>query len=1128
MFPLPFPRRLRRIATASATFSCLLSAAGLVTAGELKVDINRGDKNLATQTATGYTQWTTINNATTGGTTSTGTTPITQSFALASTGETVVVSFAMTAEAQTAGGTGLTYTYYATGTTTEGYKLVSDGLSVAPRLGNAGGQIQMTITGLAAGTHSVLTFHNIGDAATDVNLGTISPIKVYLNGAYASTFTPSIRSTDVLTPTSYVTFTTASASDVTTLLFAADTTVTATTKNVVINGFEIDTPNSTRIANTPYPLDGDEHVDADARAVTLSWSSALAGGTASHDVYLGTSLASVKTATRASATYLGNQTANTRSVPVTDPFATYYWRVDEVDSLGNITSGTTWSFRPRHLAFPGAEGYGRFARGGRGGVVRHVTNLNDSGPGSLRDAIEGDYGPRTVVFDVSGLITLESDILIGSTRPYITVAGQTAPGKGICIKKQQFATSGARDVVIRFVRGLVGKESGETQNATGMAGAEHTIMDHCTFGWGIDEGLSTRGGKNLTFQRCSLSEALNVAGHQNYPAGTAHGYAASVGGDIASLHHNLLAHNEGRNWSMAGGLDNAGYYAGRLDIFNNVVYNWGGRTTDGGAHQVNFVGNYYKRGPVNGITTLLNPQYGGFPGTQQYYMAGNILLNGSTTVTNQTTLLSIGTENGGTLPQNSTPPYSATVAAPFFPSYATIHTATNAYKQVLSDVGCNLPQIDAHDTRVINETLNGTYSVTGSVSGKKGLPDTTADLGGWENYGNEVRPAGWDTDGDGLPDWWETIKGLNPASASGSFADGNADPDGDGYTHLDDYLNWLATPRAECAVGASVDVDLQALAIGYSKTTPSYVLSSPSGGAVSLVSGRYARFTPSGSANALGQFTFTVTDSAGDTMTRTVNVRVTAAVALPVLTLAATDAAAGEYGADQQLAFTLTRSGDTSAALTVPLSASGSATVGLDYSGFSASVTLPAGQSALVLPLTVLADALAEGEETVTLTLGAGSGFTLGSPASATASIADKPSQAYFFAAITDPAQRGPVDDPDGDSLPNLLEYFQGSDPAVASGGGALAIPAGSVSADSFKVRFSRALNHPDASGSLQWSSDLATWRAGGESDGVRSVTFTETVVSAPGADPQTVETTATLSGPFSDTPRVFVRLLIQ
>ena len=224
---------------------------------------------------------------------------------------------------------------------------------------------------------------------------------------------------------------------------------------------------------------------------------------------------------------------------------TYWWRVDEVDNTNGVTKGDLWKFRARHLAFPGAEGYGRFARGGRGGVVVEVTNLNDSGPGSFRDAIEGNYGPRTVVFTVSGLITLESDLIISGNRPYMTVAGQTAPGKGICTRKHQFGMSGPRDVICRYIRSRVGDISGETQNGSGMAGADHTIMDHCSISWGIDEEMSTRGAKNLTLQKVLISEALNIAGHDKYPPGTKHGYAASIGGDVATFHHNLLAHCEG-------------------------------------------------------------------------------------------------------------------------------------------------------------------------------------------------------------------------------------------------------------------------------------------------------------------------------------------------------------------------------------------------------------------------------------------------------------------------------------------------------------------------------------------------------------------------------------------------------
>ncbi|MGC4072060.1 MAG: fibronectin type III domain-containing protein [Nibricoccus sp.] len=845
------PRLLPRSVAAAFARACSLLAFGsaVAIAAPLKIDINNTGRPLTEGLDPAFTPWTSD----------------TSVFPTSATFSGVTIAFARAGSV----GTGLQTGYWKEGVQSTAYnvKLTGDGLKVAD--GETGAQIEMRISGLSTGAHSLLLYLNSWDGPTS-----IAPLDISVNGTEVVSNLPvSVRVTDNNNATtSYLTFNATSGQDVV-ILVKADTGGSQTSKNVHINGFEIDTPNAKAQANNPLPANADEHVNADSASVTLQWGTAV-NGAASHNVYFGTSESSVTSATTSSSEYKGNRTTNTYAVSGINTHLTYYWRIDEVASGGTVTKGNTWMFRPRRLAFPGAEGYGRFARGGRGGVVVKVTNLNDTGAGSLRDAIEGNYGPRTVVFDVAGLITLQSDIVIDGTMPYITVAGQTAPGKGITIKRQQFTLSGSRDVTVRYLRLLVGKESGETQNATGMAGVDHCIMDHVSAGWGIDEGLSTRGGKNLTFQRNSLSEALNVAGHQNYPAGTAHGYAASIGGDTGSFHHNLLAHNEGRNWSMAGGLDGAGYYAGKLDIFNNVVYNYGGRTTDGGAHQVNFVNNYYKRGPANGITTLLNPQYGGFPGTQQYYMVGNVLLNGSTTVTNQTSLLSIGTESGGVLPQNSTPPYSATVSSAFFSSYATIHTATNAYKQVLSDVGCNLPQIDNRDTRIVGETIAGTATYTGSVSGKKGLPDTTNDVGGWESYPTTSRASGFDSDNDGMPNWWETIKGLSTSSPSGNFTEANADTDGNGYTNLEEYLNWMAAPNFEVTSGTSIDIDLHALARGYLATSPTFTFSNVTNGTVTLISSRYARFTPNTTANALGGFTFTVTDNQSDSMSRSVGLRI--------------------------------------------------------------------------------------------------------------------------------------------------------------------------------------------------------------------------------------------------------------
>ena len=297
-------------------------------------------------------------------------------------------------------------------------------------------------------------------------------------------------------------------------------------------------------------------------------------------------------------------------------------------------ANTNTSVPPSRLAFPTAEGYGRFAQGGRGGQVLHVTNLNDAGPGSLRAAVEAE-GPRTVVFDVSGLITLESRLIVRKQNRDLTIAGQTAPGNGICLRKYNFGMLGATNVIVRYLRVRPGNISGTTLDGMGMASSDQCIIDHCSISWTLDESFSSRGGQNITFQRNLISEALNEAGHKKYLAGTQHGYAASIGGDIGSFHHNLLAHCSGRNWSLAGGLEKkTAAYAGRLDIRNNVVYNWKNRATDGGAHEVNFVNNYYQPGPATKYFFALNAQYGGFPGSQQYYVAGNVM-PGYFGVTNQ-------------------------------------------------------------------------------------------------------------------------------------------------------------------------------------------------------------------------------------------------------------------------------------------------------------------------------------------------------------------------------------------------------------------------------------------------------------------------------------------------------------
>lgn len=1113
--------------------SVFLTGVGGSLAAPLKVDISNSGRPLTEGLDPAFTDWATTQNWFPGGNTT------------SRTFGGVTVTFSRVGSV----GTGLKTGYWKEGvqSTIFNVKLTGDGLRVDTPDAAAealGSQIEMRIAGLSPGIHSLLLYLNSWDGPASV-----APLDILVNGTQVIKNLPvSVRVTDNNNAsTAYLNLTAVAGQDVV-VLVKADTGGAELSKNVHINGFEIDNPNVLAQANNPVPDNADEHVDVDTGALTLGWGTATLGA-ASHHVYFGTNSTAVEDATTASPEFRGNQTVNTYPVSGINPHLTYYWRVDEVGAGGAVTKGSVWYFRPRHLAFPGAEGHGRFARGGRGGKVVHVNSLADYNtnetpiPGTLRYAVTAETGPRVIVFDVSGLITLKSRLTLNS--PYVTIAGQTAPGKGICLKQWTMGLSGANDAIVRFIRSRPGRtlqtitvteykngtegppttaEAAVAVDGMGMQGSSHSILDHCSISWTIDEAFSSRSAKNITLQNTLISEALNKAKHPNYIfiddlAGTEHGYAASVGGDIGSFHHNLLAHCYGRNWSMAGGLDGSNTYAGRLDFTNNVVYNWGSRTTDGGAKEVDFVGNYYKPGAGTSLVpyALTVNHEDNFAGSQRCYFSGNVM-PGHFDETNQT----VGRRSMVSV--SPAPTYETFVNAPFFPSYVTTQTARGAYKRVLSDVGCNLPLLDDHDVRIIRETRDGTYTYSGSRTGKRGFPDVETDVGGWEDYGNEIRPSGWDTDNDGMPNWWESIKEFNTHSPVGDFSEANADPDGDGYTNLEDYLNWMGAPRFECNSQAVVEVDLPALSSGYS-VSPGYTFSGSVNGTVTLISGNKARFVPTPTTNALGGFTYTVTDSAMDSMTRTVGIRIIAADPIPVVSLAATDANAGEFGVDQSLSFTITRTGATTTALSVPLVASGTSTLGSDYSGFVGNVTIPAGQSGVALSLIVLPDDLSEGPETVIISLGTSASFTGGLPASTTACIADSPSQGYFFAAIADPAKRGSNDDADGDSNVNAIEYFMGSHPGDSASRGALEIPF--TGSDSFKVCYPRAKSRSDVTGSLRWSPDLANWFISGQSDGTRTVTFTETVVSDPVADPETVEATATIIG-SGGVPKIFVRLGVR
>jgi hypothetical protein len=629
------------------------------------------------------------------------------------------------------------------------------------------GGLELVLHGLTSGKHSLVTYHN---SLWDADLPAVD---ILVNGeSAASNVTPSKRVADQFDAASvHLEFTAEAGKDV-----RIEIKPHGDAKGrVVLNGLELDTSDPARMALKPTPSTGDEHV---AEKPALAWQASQIAK--AHDVYLGTDAAAVAAATPNSPEYRGRQTEAKLASDATDPAATYYWRVDEVDANDAVTKGDVWTFRVRQLAFPDAEGYGRFARGGRGGRVIEVTNLNDSGPGSLRAAVEAE-GPRTVVFNVGGLITLESKLIV--KNPYLTIAGQTAPGKGICVRKYNLGVGGSHDIIIRYVRVRPGNIAGVTLDGMGLAGTDHAIIDHCSISWTQDESFSSRGAKNITFQRNLISEALNIAGHKKYEKGKQHGFAASIGGDVGSFHHNLLAHCAGRNWSLAGGLDKATRHTGRLDIRNNVVYNWAHRTTDGGVMELNYVNNYYKPGPASRVFHVLMPErhlVEAF-GPQDYYVEGNVMEG------------HYGADEPlkGVRGQRNEPIEDFIVDKPFFEPFVETQTAQEAYEDVLANVGCNIPALDEHDQRVIEETRAGTTTYKGSISGIPGLPDKQDDVGGWENYPETARAADWDTDHDGLPNAWEVEHGLNPNSPADDFADANADADGDGFTNLEAYLNSL-------------------------------------------------------------------------------------------------------------------------------------------------------------------------------------------------------------------------------------------------------------------------------------------------------------------------------------------------
>jgi hypothetical protein len=482
-------------------------------------------------------------------------------------------------------------------------------------------------------------------------------------------------------------------------------------------------------------------------------------------------------------------------------------------------------------AFPGAEGHGRYVTGGRGGEVRHVTNLNDKGEGSLRAAVNGN-NKKIVVFDISGIIALESDLVIGANT---TIEGQTAPAPGITVRYQTVRPSDNN--IIRFLRIRRGEEKDVNDGADAIwqRQKDGIVLDHCSFSWSIDEIASFYDNQHFTMQWCTLGEALANPGHSKGE----HSYGGIWGGKGASFHHNFLCHMQNRVPRFCGARYNWDKYdtekyansiqAEIVDFRNCVMYNWGGGNgcyggTGGG--NINIVNNYYKAGPATNnktrvtqisVATSSNASGSDFMGyCSRYYINGNYVTAAGNKAENydwQGVIYDAGTSiiDGEHYIPDTKHMYGESIKYrknskdedcviikldnEVETGKVTTHSAQNAYQQVLAYAGASLYRDDV-DARYMKEAADGTTTYTGSaektgdgkaIAHRPGIIDFVKDQGEYtlESYG---RPDNFDTDSDGMPDAWETANGLDPQS--NDAAEYTLDKHGF-YTNVEVYCNSL-------------------------------------------------------------------------------------------------------------------------------------------------------------------------------------------------------------------------------------------------------------------------------------------------------------------------------------------------
>ena len=442
----------------------------------------------------------------------------------------------------------------------------------------------------------------------------------------------------------------------------------------------------------------------------------------------------------------------------------------------------------RLKAFPGADGAGAYTTGGRGGVIYHVTNLLDDAAGStlgsFRWAEKHNTGPKTIVFDVSGTIHLVAPLSL--TRGNLTIAGQTAPGDGICFADMPI-TLGKSNVIVRYIRFRLGdialqrnpqpypSSSADCYNSSGGANADSMIIDHCSSSWSDDEACTFKNMKHFSLQNCLISEPLNQSQH----SGELHGYGGIWGGVNATFHHNLFAHCSSRSPRFNGSRQYTDGTLDTVDFRNNVIYDWGINTVYGGEGGFyNIVNNYYKQGPstdANSFYRTLNPYTGSGYGYGKYFMTGNFM-TGSTAITNNN--WSGCVMDGGT--QADT--VQSKVTRQIKTYRVNFQSADSAFLLVLQNAGAILPKRDTVDQRIIRDVINGTGRIIDVQGGYPPNTDSTISYTAWPTL--QSLPAPSDFDQDGMPSEWEWQRGLDSTNANDrNFIALNR------YTNLENYLN---------------------------------------------------------------------------------------------------------------------------------------------------------------------------------------------------------------------------------------------------------------------------------------------------------------------------------------------------